>query len=117
MSYSIADRNSFSNIDSWMKQVKDHASENVCIMLVGTKCDLPNRVIETSEAKKMAESYGISFIETSAKSNINIQEAFEIIAKEIKEKKLKNQSDIQFHDYKSLYNKNNENVINEGCNC
>ena len=39
--------------------------------------NLKNRVVEISEGEKLAEKYGISFIETSAKSNINITELFE----------------------------------------
>ena len=37
MTYAVNDRNSFNNIDNWMKQITEHASENVCIMLVANK--------------------------------------------------------------------------------
>ena len=40
--------------------------------------------MEVSEGEKLAEKYGISYIETSAKSNINITELFEQMAREIK---------------------------------
>ena len=95
MAYAINDRNSFNNIDMWMKQIKDHASEGVCIFMVGTKCDLPVRVVEFTEGKRLADYYGVPFMETSAKNNTNIEETFETVAREIKEKILKNESIVQ----------------------
>lgn len=58
----------------------------MCKLLIGNKCDVDDRVVETSEGQNIAEQYGIPFFETSAKDNINITEAFEAIAKEIKNK-------------------------------
>lgn len=92
MAYAINDRNSFNNIDMWMKQIKEHASEGVCVMLVGTKCDIQNRTVEHSEGKKLADFYGVPFFETSAKNDINIEETFETMTREIKETFLKNES-------------------------
>ena len=47
---------------------------------------MPDRQVEQIEGKKLADSFGISFFETSAKDNINIEECFSTIAREIKEK-------------------------------
>lgn len=49
-----------------IKRVKD--SEDVPMVLVGNKCDLPSRTVDTKQAQELARSYGIPFIETSAKT-------------------------------------------------
>jgi small GTP-binding protein len=86
LGYAVNDRESFQNIENWMKQIKDHASEDVCKVLVGNKSDMPDRCVEYEEGKRLADSYGIKFFETSAKEDRNVKDAFFAIAKEIKEK-------------------------------
>ncbi|KAL7982192.1 hypothetical protein Chor_009790, partial [Crotalus horridus] len=55
-----------------IKRVKD--SEDVPMVLVGNKCDLPSRTVDTKQAQDLARSYGIPFIETSAKTRqVNVQ--------------------------------------------
>lgn len=49
-----------------IKRVKD--SDDVPMVLVGNKCDLPTRTVDTKQAHELAKSYGIPFIETSAKT-------------------------------------------------
>lgn len=43
-------------------------SDDVPMVLVGNKCDLPTRTVDTKQAQELAKSYGIPFIETSAKT-------------------------------------------------
>ena len=77
MTYAVNDRESYNNIVTWMKQIKSHASENVCKILVANKCDVEEgRVISTEEGKQMAEQLGVPFFETSAQENINVAEVF-----------------------------------------
>jgi Ras-related protein Rab-8A len=37
MTYAVNDRNSFSNIENWMKQIQENAAENASVMLVANK--------------------------------------------------------------------------------
>lgn len=60
---------------------------NVIVICAGNKCDLEeNRQVELSEADAMCEYFPelLSVLETSAKENKNIEEAFVTIASELK---------------------------------
>jgi Ras-related protein Rab-11A len=53
-------------------------------MLVGNKCDLENiREVPVEEAKALAESEGLFFMETSALDSTNVKTAFELVIKDI----------------------------------
>ena len=59
------------------------------ILLVGNKQDLENeRQVTYAEAKAQADSWGIEYMETSAKTNFNCKEAFEKLAQKIVKAKL-----------------------------
>eukprot|EP00656_Telonema_subtile_P012157 TRINITY_DN16104_c0_g1_i1.p1 TRINITY_DN16104_c0_g1~~TRINITY_DN16104_c0_g1_i1.p1 ORF type:complete len:148 (+),score=21.30 TRINITY_DN16104_c0_g1_i1:194-637(+) len=84
--YDITDRKSFERIDTWVDHVSRHASNDVTRMLLGNKCDLAEkeRKVSTEEGEAAAEKHGIPFLETSAKENVNINEAFNKLAVTIK---------------------------------
>mmetsp|Transcript_5727 Transcript_5727/g.10274 ORF Transcript_5727/g.10274 Transcript_5727/m.10274 type:complete len:207 (+) Transcript_5727:405-1025(+) len=75
--YDITNKSSFDNVSSWLREVGRFANENVCMLLVGNKCDLVNdRAVERSTAEEFAEKEGMRYIETSAKNSLNVEEAF-----------------------------------------
>ncbi|CAD8065061.1 unnamed protein product [Paramecium primaurelia] len=82
--YSIDDKDSFNNISNWMNQIKQHASENVCKLLIGNKIDVPNRQVSKEEGEQLAKSFGVPFFETSAKEGTNVADAFFAMAKAVK---------------------------------
>ena len=41
LTYSVNDRNSYNHVESWMESIRNNASENVCLILVANKIDLP----------------------------------------------------------------------------
>ena len=53
LAYAINDRDSFKNIENWIKQIKQHASENVQKILVGNKCDMEDRQVSEEEGRVM----------------------------------------------------------------
>ncbi|RCN40433.1 Ras family protein [Ancylostoma caninum] len=83
--YDITDQESFNNVKQWLQEIDRYACENVNKLLVGNKCDLTaKRAVETQAAKEYADQLGIPFLETSAKSSTNVEQAFLTMASEIK---------------------------------
>ncbi|CAG0893673.1 unnamed protein product, partial [Darwinula stevensoni] len=82
--YDIAKHITYENVERWLKELRDHADQNIVIMLVGNKSDLRHlRAVPTDEAKAFAEKHGLSFIETSALDSTNVETAFVNILTEI----------------------------------
>jgi small GTP-binding protein len=71
--YDITNKQSFTNIQSWINNAKMHVDVGSCAtILVGNKTDLEDsRQVGTSEARDFAEKNRILFFETSALSNAN----------------------------------------------
>nr|CAD7590027.1 unnamed protein product [Timema genevievae] len=75
--YDIAKHLTYENVERWLRELRDHADQNIVIMLVGNKSDLRHlRAVPTDEAKAFAERNGLSFIETSALDSTNVETAF-----------------------------------------
>jgi len=85
--YDVTDESSFNNIRNWIRNIEQHASDNVNKVLVGNKVDMDaKRVVSTAQGQKLADEYGIKFFETSAKTNQNVEEVFFTIARDIKQR-------------------------------
>ena len=82
--YDVSDKDSFKNLSNWLIEIEKNASKNVLKILIGNKSDLDDkRVITYNQGKEFADTYGLKFIETSAKKNVNVTEAFETLGKEL----------------------------------
>ena len=61
-------------------------ADSVPLVLVGNKTDLEeDRMVERDEAQELADSWGAGFIEASAKMNLNIEEIFWLLLKQIEQ--------------------------------
>ncbi len=49
--YDITDVDSFKRMEQWMKELKTYLPEGTPILIVGNKCDLPNRQISIEDAE------------------------------------------------------------------
>ena len=75
--YSVTDRKSFDDIEIWLKQLKTHGSPDCKIFLIGNKVDLPDRVVSSEEGINCKKEHGFDcYMETSAKTGVNIRELF-----------------------------------------
>ena len=79
--YDVTNRISFENVNqNWYSEIKK-ASPNISLVLVGNKIDLENdRVVSTEEGESLAQELKLSYIETSAKTGKNINDAFKMLA-------------------------------------
>merc|ERR1712182_53783 len=82
--YDITNADSFSRAKSWVKELQRQGSPNIVIALAGNKCDLASkRKVEAAEATEYAKDNGLFFMETSAKTALNVEELFKAIAKKL----------------------------------
>ncbi|KAF4797386.1 Ras-related protein Rab-37 [Turdus rufiventris] len=81
--YDITSKMSFDNIRAWLTEIHEYAQKDVVIMLLGNK------------------EYGVPFMETSAKTGMNVELAFLAIAKELKQRAVQplDEPRFQIHEY------------------
>eukprot|EP01128_Nolandella_sp_AFSM9_P000383 TRINITY_DN10542_c0_g1_i1.p1 TRINITY_DN10542_c0_g1~~TRINITY_DN10542_c0_g1_i1.p1 ORF type:complete len:233 (-),score=55.57 TRINITY_DN10542_c0_g1_i1:235-846(-) len=92
--YDITRRETFHHLSSWLEDARKHANENMVIMLIGNKSDLDRRRVSTEEGEQFARENGLIFLETSAKTAANVEEAFVHSAQLIYEKIQSGELDI-----------------------
>ncbi|XP_028820796.1 ras-related protein Rab-26 [Denticeps clupeoides] len=100
--YDVTNKASFDNIQAWLTEVHEFAQKEVVLMLLGNKADVSHeRVVKREEGEKLAKEYGVPFMETSAKSGLNVELAFTAVAKELKHRVMKepNEPKFQLQEY------------------
>ncbi|KAL1194605.1 Ras-related protein RABB1a [Cardamine amara subsp. amara] len=75
--YDITRRETFNHLATWLEDARQLANANMTIILIGNKCDLANRrAVSTEEGEQFAREHGLMFMEASAKTPKNVEEAF-----------------------------------------
>jgi Ras-related protein Rab-1A len=68
-----------------MHEIDRYANEHVNKLLIGNKCDMANqRAVSYESGKELADSYGMEFLETSAKNATNVEKSFYMMSVAIK---------------------------------
>jgi len=85
--YDITRRDTFNHLTTWLDDARQHSNSNMVIMLIGNKTDQEQkRAVTRDEGEQFAKDHGLIFMETSAKTSKNVEEAFISTAKEIYDK-------------------------------
>ncbi len=85
--YDVTRRETFNHLNTWLEDARQHSNNNMTIMLIGNKCDLEQkRQVSTDEGEAFAKEHGLVFLETSAKTAHNVDDAFVQTAQAIYEK-------------------------------
>lgn len=75
--YDVTRRETFSHLQTWLEDAKANSNTAITIMLIGNKCDLENkRQVSKEEGEQFAKAHGLVFMETSAKTAQNVDDAF-----------------------------------------
>jgi len=83
--FSVASLTSFQAVTSFYErimQVKE--CDVVPMVIVGNKVDLPNRTVSTKQGQDLADKFAVPYIEASAKTRLNVEEAFYSLVREIR---------------------------------
>lgn len=99
LTFDVHTRASFEGLSKWLNKTREHAP-NVPILLVGCQSDKPDTLdsITDFEANQFAQQNKLlGYVETSAKNNINVDDAFMQLTKaaiEFHSKSQKNQDEL-----------------------
>jgi Ras-related protein Rab-11A len=123
--YDITRKNTFDNIDNWLRELISINTNKISVSLIGNKNDLSLlRQVSKDKAQEKAKQYGMKFYETSALDSSNIKLAFEDLIKDIYIKTKNNfysESNQNYGFGINLNTQNNNEIKNEegicrGCN-
>ena len=82
--YDVTRRDTFNHLSAWLKEAREYASEEMVVMVIGNKNDLEaQRQVSREEGETFARENNLVFMEASAKTAENVEEAFFGTAKQI----------------------------------
>ena len=96
--YDVTNRKSFNSMKNWIKDT-EKIDKDIKGIILGNKIDLEEKQINSDELEELGNKMKMKFLETSAKENINVKEAFNLMVEEL----LKGKSE---KDILQLYSRN-----------
>lgn len=115
--FDVTEKKSFTNLKEWVKQAKSYSDEfNFQKIIIANKIDLvKNRIVSLEDLKEFAGSVESSYIETSAKTNCNIEEAFTLLIDELLDSGIRPRSQTGQTLVSSPQKKQKKNKENQHC--
>ena len=84
--YDITDKDSFSKVRVWLKELHQVVGDNIAVCVVANKIDLErDRKVKKEEAEAFCQDQGILHYQCSAKLGLKVGEAFHAVARRIVE--------------------------------
>ncbi|KAG7326312.1 hypothetical protein KOW79_009713 [Hemibagrus wyckioides] len=120
--FDVTAQTTFRTLDSWRDEFLIQASprdpDNFPFLVLGNKIDLENRQVATKRAQAWCLSKNnIPYFETSAKEAINVEQAFQTIARNA----LKQETDVElyneFPDQIKLDRNDSSSSSAQSCSC
>ena len=84
--FDLTREQTYTETRKWLTEIRQFAGENIPFVLIGNKADLledVGMVIDRNEASSFAEKEKSMYIETSAKTGINVDQAFTELTRRI----------------------------------
>ena len=79
--YDITDADTFEKVKTWVKELRQVVGDSIQLVICGNKGDMEkDRAVEIAMAEKYAKTQNAKHFTTSAKADMNVQEAFEALA-------------------------------------
>jgi len=76
-------------LEEWLDELHKAIQKEIPLVLVANKTDLPDRVVEPSEGREFADSHGMPYVESSAKTGEGIVDIFANLGATLVDRRLK----------------------------
>ena len=84
--YDITNEETFNNLKTWVRSIKDECGKQIQMLIIGNKNDLnEERVVDKNIAMEYAKEEKIDYLETSSKTGDNIQKAISLLCEKVLE--------------------------------
>ncbi|XP_017844409.1 ras-related protein Rab-26 isoform X1 [Drosophila busckii] len=101
--YDVTNKTTFDNIRAWLGEIREYAQEDVVIVLIGNKadCGSSERQVKREDGERLGREHNVPFMETSAKTGLNVELAFTAVARQLKSRGYDHGDDGKFnvHDF------------------
>lgn len=110
--YDVSNKESFDNLKKWSAEIDKYCNETTSKLIIGNKSDL-KRVISFNDGKNLANHLNYMFTETSTKTSIGVEEAFNLLINDM----IKNNNYDEMTPIITKINQENNNYNEDECAC
>jgi GTPase SAR1 family protein len=115
--FDVCKRDTFNLVEKWIVELRSYTND-INLIIIGNKCDLPNHEVQIEEALELAKKYDSKYLPVSAYSGRNVNEIFSTLTMEIYHKKIKkSKSIVSKRKTIKVLEVNNKDNEDGGCGC